>query len=505
MKTGLHVRIRHFLQHASRHRPRLSTLTLASVMAAFAPSFTANATPLPQSSMTEPATTTAETTTSVTAGDPFNYNPNRNNGSGADHWFVTNELTTPLGDQPDPGDYVGYGEAVAVDGDWMVIGAPQRLRPNGDIAGSAFFYLRQGGSWVLTQRLLFTGSIRSYCGHAVALRGRFAVIGCPGFDGGGLEGRGRTIIYARNEAGVFTQETVLPGMATRDHCGTSVAIHGTGAVGETFVATGCIERREPTNQVQTGGVDVYRLATAAAGQAPTWALDAALLPVADDIWDWSSAHLGSSVAVHRHVNGLVSVAAGSTGYQDQDGAVQVFVRNATGEWSMEKLFERPNGVMYGHAVALDGVHLAIGHPLSNQVHAYTRSSGLWTSTPVVLTPPPDTPNLANGQDFGHSISMNNGVLWVGSWAWPLSELRSGYAWAFRRTGSGAFGQAPLAYTAVQGVQPWDPNSFLGSSLAMDDQGTVVIGAPGQAAAVDGESRGRAFVMRNDGIFGNGFQ
>ncbi len=100
-------------------------------------------------------------------------------------WGEVDRFGPDLADQPDPGTDVRFGHAVAVDGDWMIAGAPNRERPNGTKAGAVFIYKRQAaGGWRLHQRILFS-SDHGECGTSVAMRGRFAVVGCRGIPSQG--------------------------------------------------------------------------------------------------------------------------------------------------------------------------------------------------------------------------------------------------------------------------------------------------------------------------------
>ncbi len=72
-----------------------------------------------------------------------------------------------------------FGHAVAIDGDYSVIGAWNRNGP-GTAAGAAYVYRRRGTSWVELARLkAFDADNLDHYGQAVSISGRSFLIGCP--------------------------------------------------------------------------------------------------------------------------------------------------------------------------------------------------------------------------------------------------------------------------------------------------------------------------------------
>ena len=82
-----------------------------------------------------------------------------------------------------------YGNSVAIDGDWMLIGSPHQDDSVAN-AGVAYVYQRQADdTWLFYQRLVgadFSGYVSqsgSSFGDAVAMSGEVIVIGAPGHNG----------------------------------------------------------------------------------------------------------------------------------------------------------------------------------------------------------------------------------------------------------------------------------------------------------------------------------
>ncbi len=445
-------------------------------------------------------------------------------GSGSDAWFQIDVLAGDLSDQtnpvPSPGSSSGFGRSgtVALDGDWLAVGAPLWVRDNGFQAGAVFFYRRIGGTnWQQSQRILYGVGSHGRCGSAVAMRGRFVVIGCPDYSSGGLSSRGRILFYRRNDDGQFVEPQVVLGDAASSRCGATAAIGGTGQVMNTWAAITCSGRGD--GPIQRGEVDVYQYRFTLNGPSQ-WSLNTTLsdpfpTPPQQGFWQF-----GRALAVQRDSDGSVRVAVGMPGYDNYStpnrGRAFLFRRD-NGTWSQEAMRARPgsdlSGAYFGQSVALDGGHWIVGAPGdaggSGRAYAYVLSADGWSSSGTMIAPPADSQfNL--GEDFGYALALSGTGLWVGM---PTMDfIASGRTWVlrYRRTGSGLDGQ-PLAYTHAQtlnaGPNPGLADSRFGEAIAVDEAaGAVAIGSAIARHIDDGDQpAGRVFMYAADGIFGNGFQ
>jgi hypothetical protein len=90
-----------------------------------------------------------------------------------------------------------FGAAVAIDGNLLLVGAPGELGWGTNSGGAWTFARNASGDWVTPTRLLSpSGAPRDYFGSAVALAGNYAVIGAP-------RGREQQIPTKRGTAHVF--------------------------------------------------------------------------------------------------------------------------------------------------------------------------------------------------------------------------------------------------------------------------------------------------------------
>jgi choice-of-anchor B domain-containing protein len=108
-----------------------------------------------------------------------------------------------------------FGAAVAVEGDWMVVGAPGM--PGG---GAAYLFEREDGVWTQVRRLAMGGTVAgAEFGSAVALADGVALVGAPGAG----DGAGSVAVFGR--AG--REGAALAGDLGDLRFGTAIAARGT--------------------------------------------------------------------------------------------------------------------------------------------------------------------------------------------------------------------------------------------------------------------------------------
>jgi hypothetical protein len=121
-----------------------------------------------------------------------------------------------------------FGTMVALDGDTLVVGAPYAGPSH---SGAAYVYVRSGGTWTLEQKLEQTGTpLDQAFGYAVALSGDTVVVGAPDRDNG-LVDPGAAYVFVRS-GGVWTeQQRIAPADPTAHaRFGRFVGVSGDAAV-----------------------------------------------------------------------------------------------------------------------------------------------------------------------------------------------------------------------------------------------------------------------------------
>ncbi len=142
--------------------------------------------------------------------------------------------------------YSTFGDAVAIDGDYLAVGAPGAWIDLGGGAsisghGAAYVFQRTASSWIQQARLQPGQHVARRAGSAVVLSGEYLVVGAPG--GGTFATAGAAQLYRRSGSTWTEALTLRPSNPdTGDDFGTSVALSGetviVGAVGESSSATG---------------------------------------------------------------------------------------------------------------------------------------------------------------------------------------------------------------------------------------------------------------------------
>ncbi|GJM09213.1 MAG: hypothetical protein DHS20C11_14890 [Lysobacteraceae bacterium] len=163
----------------------------------------------------------------------------RNQG-GADMWGQVRKVTPGDGDSND-----GFGTAVSIDADSIVVGAPFSNPGSAVFGGSAYVFLRnQGGSdmWGQIAKLV-SSDVAGFdlFGGAVSIDGDTSVVGAISNTEGGIQG-GSAYVFSRNQGGAENWGQVAKMTATDaangDNLGISVATSGDTALVGAYLDVG---------------------------------------------------------------------------------------------------------------------------------------------------------------------------------------------------------------------------------------------------------------------------
>lgn len=359
------------------------------------------------------------------------------------------------------GDYTGlpeqlgedgpeFGRAIAVEGEWLAVGAPGTMWERGgagiDAHGAVFVFRNTGSGWTLQQRLLVAPNAAAAapprCGAALAIRLPHLAIGCPERTSMAGVVTGYVALYKLNAAGdAFVSDHRLYGDFS-DRCGTALAMT------RNFLAYGC-----PTaGDNQRGRVGVYRRDA----QTDRFTVfDGNRLP--ED--PTPAMAFGTALAMH------------------EPGAI------AIGPTSLRLAVGAPNAVYPGSALPRGVV----------QVFHRDRDSGAW-SAPVVLrlSAPGQGGNELAG--FGTALALNASQLIAGAPNNRFGALQTlpgpGSAHRFEYTDTGLGGWQWQAREAGGGLNlPDGPHQGMrhGGAVALLHGSLVAVAAP----ATDGRTQGGA--------------
>jgi len=239
----------------------------------------------------------------------------------------------------------GFGRAIAVNDDWLVVGAPGR-DTSGDNAGAVWVYRREAGSWVEHDLLLPPlPQIEGAFGGALALDGDMIVVG---ERGGTANATGAVWVYAR-VAGVWTvaQSFQPPALSPSSDFGYALDCEdGLLAIGAELDAT------------LAGQVWIYERP----GTGPTFSFLQTVAPSTGFVGDI----FGGAIDVHA--DRVLVGAPASTPFSGFLGAAHLFERDPFNIFVETEVFADPSvGVSHWHGfdVALGDDVIAVGAPLGD--------------------------------------------------------------------------------------------------------------------------------------------
>ncbi len=375
---------------------------------------------------------------------------------------------TELIPTPTPGAGDDYGGAVAISGDWAVVGNFREDQPAwgapGLDAGAVYFAHRAGGIWSPASRVFPASSSPQANGEgfgsAVDIEGVVAVIGAPTFDTSTAVNCGAAYVY-RYDGSAWVFETRLfafdvPGTVNPiggETFGRSVAISG-----ETIVVGG------PQN---TGGgrACVYRF------NGSSWDHWQRLLHPSGVGGD----QFGRAVDVHGNRIVVGAPYDDHSGFTDVGSAV-VFEENS-GVWSQLGATQTTpfatNYTLFGTSVAISGDTMLAGAPgeFSGQglVWCHEWNGAGWSA--FGFNPAPTT-------GFGTAVAIYGDIAVGGAPAHDLPGLvDAGEAYVYERT-AGVWSANPTAYLQAPAPAAQD---WFGSSVSVSGV-DVAIGAPGNGSA-----------------------
>jgi hypothetical protein len=387
-----------------------------------------------------------------------------------------------------------FGRAVAVSEDTVVVGAVGEDGKQDGVPyeGAAYVFVREGNTWRQQARLNVPGdSENKGFGVAVAICGDIVVVGAsneraaPTAEGekpGSVEKlmAGAAYVFVR-EGGEWRRQARLGASNARYklHFGTSVAISGNtiivGAIGDNSAAGGVNGDQTDDSALGAGAAYVF------VRDGTKWSQQAYLKAPKPGKFD----EFGTAVAIagETAVVGAVAAKAAkaangrkSDGQRDKDngpGAAFVFMREGN-VWSEQASLTPPQfegGEEYGCSVAISGDHLVVGakrtrdrstkrrdHP--GAAYVFTRKDATWDQGA-----PLRAPHVKHGDQFGGSVAISGSTVVVGavgddSYARGVNLDRdekdegnqnSGAAYVFEMTGTGKARTTPAGAGDGQGT------------------------------------------------------
>lgn len=259
-------------------------------------------------------------------------------------WILTAQLFAP-----DPATADNFGNAVAVSGNAIVVGAlSDDINGIGVNVGSAHLFQRIGGNWQHTARLLANDpSINARFGRAVAISFDQLMIGSSDVDGGA----GAVYVYTFDSTSVqFHARLIADDRAANDEFGAAIAIDGN-------TATVGASKDDAVSAQDAGAAYVFNRV------GSQWTQQAKLVSISPQPGE----RLGYSVAV------LGGFALAGSPYSRrasccEHGSASLFLGSASGEWRHLRRLTAVDAAPFdlgGYSVALTESGPLAGAPDSN--------------------------------------------------------------------------------------------------------------------------------------------
>lgn len=316
---------------------------------------------------------------------------------GVDGWVEQARLVAADGGALDR-----FGTAVALEGDTLVVGAPEADLPDAARAGAAYVFTRSAGAWTQRARLVaFDYTREDFFGRALALDRGTLVVGAPNFGDSTVTFRGAAYVLTGGGASWTTQAKLLASDATRgDNLAATVAISG-----DTIALGAPNDELDQFAGANIGSVYVWtRSGTTWGGQTRLNA------PGAE-----AGSLLGASLALSGDL--LVAGAPSATGAagQNNGGAVWAWRRDGAAWGPPRRISPAALGAgdAWGSAVAIDGnllvgVRNSVRIGSSGQAHAFN----LGGATPVEIARY-SAPEAQSLDGYGVGLALDGGRLLAG--------------------------------------------------------------------------------------------
>ncbi len=361
--------------------------------------------------------------------------------------------------QPVIGGNDRFGSALALDGDTMIVGAPNdRVNGNSD-QGSACIYRWTGSGWAFEATFTAAGGTEfDNFGYSVAISGDTAIVGAYLDDVGSNSNQGSVYVFTRSGT-TWTQQAQLTatGGAADDLFGVSVALSGDTAIVGAFAD-------DMGANADQGSAYVFTRS------GSTWTQQAQLIATGSLAGDF----VGASVALSGDT-AIVGTNFDDVGANSNQGSAYVFTRSGT-TWTQQAQLIATGGAaddFFGYSVALSGDTAIVGaytddvgaNTDQGSAYVFTRSGTTWTQQAQLTA----TGGAASDQ-FGISVALSGDTAIVGAFTDDVgASFNQGSACVFTRTGTTWTQQAQLI--ATDGAA----SDLFGASVALSGD-TAIVGA-----------------------------
>ncbi len=313
-----------------------------------------------------------------------------------------------------------FGQSVEIHGNYAIVGAYNEMI-NGQEAGTAYIYRRQGADWVEDARLTVDdGATSDQFGYYVSIHDTLAIVGANRSNGGANKS-GSAYVFARTPTGWVQRAKLTPSSPRADlQFGHGVAI------GYDRAVVGANSAPRPgAPRSRAGAVYVFRR------EGTSYVQEARL--ASSDLQNGD--RFGFDVALDGDY--LIAGADREDGNGSSSGAAYIFARNGT-TWTQQAKLLAADGAAddrLGYAVDIDGDYAIAGARHHDQggtdagaAYIYRRNGNQWVQEEKLTAADP-----ADNVDFGINVGIHEGRAVVGAFHEGTNGFQAGAVYVFARS------------------------------------------------------------------------
>ena len=348
-----------------------------------------------------------------------------------------------------------FGNSLAIQGSTLVVGALQE-NVSGKFGAGAVYLFRSTTGGLLRTLTSPNSQVAGEFGAAVAISGKYVVVGAPGENVTGEAAAGRAYVFSTS--GTLLATLTSPSPAKSGCFGAAVA------VSKSTVAVGA-PCETVSDQVDAGHVYLFRL--------PGTLVHTLASPDALYYGKDTRSYFGRAVALS---GATLVVGAPFEDAPSAKSAGHVYVYKAT-TGALLVTLTSPNAVaqgQFGTSVALSAKTVLIGAPgetvstfkYAGHAYVYDLATGVFAETF-------SSPNAAYNSSFGVAVGISKSSVLIGAWNETADDdVGAGHAYTFTTAG------VLLTTLVSPGAQT---NGEFGEAVAISGK-TVLVGAPGESVS-----------------------
>ncbi len=320
----------------------------------------------------------------------------------------------------DGGASIFFGGSVAVAGEVAIIGAPGE---NGG-RGAVYVFHRVGTMWTHEAKLVASDRVEfAFFGRSIAISGNSVLVGAD-WDMIGINWQQGSVYVFTRTGSIWTQQAKLTASDGGEYYrfGHSVAVEGDVAL------IGAPESNVGGNPSQGAAYIFTRSGT-------TWTQQAKLTAPDGESGD----EFGLSVGLSG-TTAVIGAASDDAGVSANQGSAYVFTGSCSA-WTQQAKLTAPDGAaedFFGLSVCIDGEtaiagshgNTVNGNARQGSAHIFTRSGATWTRQTKLTAP-----DGATEDAFGYSVAISGDTALIGAgWDDIGTNVNQGSSWVFSRAG-----------------------------------------------------------------------